>query len=627
VTAQAAETYVAESRFIPWLARFRRTGRGEAELQLERTGDDGRDPRASTAAADGLKVAARGVFYNAETLARELGLKPIPEGDAGLALELYRRWRQQGLRRLRGIFVVFIWDGERDRLLAVRDQLGYEPLFYVQTGEEILFAASPKTLLAQPAVQRGPNPTVLVETLYWRWPFPEETCLAGIRRVLPGQVLTVTNGTTSSSRYWGPADALEERGWLGADDLDEFDELLERSVSQCLELGPTGIFLSGGLDSVSIAAVALDLAKRRELPTPLALSLAFPTPETSEEDVQRGVATALGLPQIMLGLEDSVAPDGLIRRALELCRDWPLPRTYTWSGAYQELANTGAEHGARVLMTGGGGDEWLTVDLNLAADFIQALQFGNLYRFTRARLASFAVPTLSGLRYVLWEYGLREVLRFHVRGLLAKHAPSALRARRRRTLARAELPWIAPDPSLRAEVKARRDADVERMVTPRKLGGRFHFYASDGGMILDHPALSAQREDEHETGRRAGAEFVHPYWEPDLISFLFRVPPELLLRDGLEKGLVRSSVSRRFPNLGFERQKKVVSEDYQLSMTRRELPAALRQNGGWRALSELGVVDGAQADGFIQRALAGSDRRELYIAWQLLTLETWVREV
>ena len=99
-----------------------------------------------------------------------------------------------------------------------------------------------------------------------------------------------------------------------------------------------------------------------------------------------------------------------------------------------------------MIMTGAGGDEWLTVDLLLAADFIEALQFRNLYRFTRSRLASFAVPAASGLRYVLWEYGLREVLRFHARALLAKHAPALLRGRRRRGLARAELPWIAPDP-------------------------------------------------------------------------------------------------------------------------------------------------------------------------------------
>ena len=626
MTAQAAEASVAETRYLPWLARFRCTGRGEAELQLERA-DGGPDPRASTAAAAGLKVATRGMFYDREQLARELGLESIPEGDARLVLEAFRRWGQNGIRRLRGVFVVFIWDGDRDRFLAAHDQLGYEPLLYAQTGEEILFAASPRTLLAQPGVRRAPNPTVLAETLYWQWPVPEDTALEGIRRVLPGHILTVTNGRASSNRYWNPSEDREEQGWVEADALDEFDALLERSVSRCLELGPTSIFLSGGLDSVSIAAVALDLAKRHELPTPLALSLAFPTPESSEEDVQLGVATALGLPQIMLGLEDSVAPDGLIGRALELCADWPLPQTYIWSGAYQELAKTGVEHGARVIMTGGGGDEWLTVDLRIAADFIEALQFRNLYHFARSRLASFAVPTAKGLRYVLWEYGLQEVLRFHARTLLAKHAPSVLRGRRRRRLARAELPWLAPDPRLRAEVRARREEEADRMIVPRKVGGRFRFYAADGQMALDHQMIAAQREDDYEVGRRAGAELLHPYWEPDLISFLVRVPPEVLLQGGREKGLVRSAMARRFPNLGFDRQKKLVSGNYQNLVMRRELAPARRRLGGFDALIELGVVDGAQIDAVIDAGLAGSDRRELYRAWQLLTLEAWAKGV
>ena len=625
MSAQASEPYVAETRFIPWLARFRRTGRGEADLQLERLGDDSADPRASTAAADGLKVATRGVFYDGEKLARELGLESTPEGDAGLALEVYRRWGEQGIRRLRGIFVIFVWDAARDRLLAARDQLGAEPLFYARTEGEILFAATPKTLVAQPGVQWTPNPTVLAETLYWRWPDPEDTALDGIRRILPGHIWTLTNGTASSRRYWDPDDDLQERGWVDADGLEEFDELLERSVWQCLELGPGSIFLSGGLDSVSIAAMALDLARRHELPTPLALSLAFPTPDTSEADVQLGVAKALGLPQIMLGLEESVAPDGLLRRSLDLCADWPLPRTYIWAGAYQELAKAGAERGARVIMTGGGGDEWLTVDLKIAADFIHARQLGNLYRFTRSRLASFDVPAVSGLRYVLWEYGLREVLRFHGRPLLAKYAPAVLQARRRRVLARTELPWVAPDPRLRAELRARREEDVARTTTPRKVGGRFHFYASDGAMVLDHPAIAAQREDDYEDGRRAGVHLMHPYWQPDLVSFLYRVPPELLLRGGLEKGVVRRSLARRFPNLGFERQKKVVSGEYQRSKMRSELPPALRRAEGFKALIDLGVVDGAKVDTLIASALATSDRRDLYRVWQLLTLETWVR--
>ena len=627
MSSHAVEARAAATRYVSWLARFRRTGRGRAELRLEQAGKDSPDPRASTAAFDALKVAIRGLLFEREQLARELGLESIPDNDAELTLLAYRRWGQKGIRRLRGIFDVFIWDGEREHLLAARDQLGAEPLFYARTADEILFAASPKTLLAQPGVARGPNRAVLVETLNWHWPSPEETCLEGIQRVLPGHVLIVTNDTVTSKRYWNPVDDLQDEGWVGGDELDEFDALLERSVSQCLELGPSGLFLSGGLDSVSIAAVAVDLTERHGLATPLALSLAFPTPETTEEDVQLGVATALGLPQIMLGVEDSVAPDGLVRRALELCADWPLPQTYLWSGAYQELAASGAENGARVILTGAGGDEWLTVDLKLAADFINALQFGNLYRFTRSKLASFSVPARSALRYVLWEYGLREVLRFHTRTLLAKRAPAVLQARRRRAFARTELPWIAPDPRLRAEVRARREAEVGRLRHAPRVGGRFHFYASDGVMVLDHPVISAQREDDYEVGRRAGVELLHPYWEPDLISFLYRVPPELLLRGGLEKGLVRSTIARRFPSLGFERQKKVVSADYHYSIIRRDGPDAARRLGGCRTLAELGVVDGAQVDEVLTNAFGGSDHNELYRAWALLTLEAWVRQV
>ena len=462
MTPGTAESGVLETRYVPWLARFRRTGRSDAKLRLERTDGVTADPRASTAARNGLQVAVRGLLFERAELARELALGSIPETDAELALHAYLSWGRGGIRRLRGIFALFIWDDERDYLLAARDHLGAEPLFYARAGEEMLFAASPSILLAQPRVPRAPNPTVLVEAIYWHWPVPEETALQSIYRVPPGHVLTVTNGSATSDRFWNPFDDLQERGWVELDELAEFDHLLERAVSQCLDLGPGGIFLSGGLDSVSIAAVAGDLAESRGSSAPLALSLVFPTPETTEEEVQAGVARALRLPQIMLGLEESVAPDGLLRRALDLSADWPLPRTYLWSGAYLELARAGANKGARVIMTGGGGDEWLTVDLKLAADFIEARQFRSLYRFTRSKIDSFSVPAWSTLRYVLWEYGLREVLRFHARSLLDKYAPAIVQARRRRILARAALPWVAPDPAIRADVQARRQNESGR---------------------------------------------------------------------------------------------------------------------------------------------------------------------
>jgi asparagine synthetase B (glutamine-hydrolysing) len=398
-------------------------------------------------------------------------------------------------------------------------------------------------------------------------------------------------------------------------------------VEQCLNLGPSGIFLSGGFDSVSIASVALDLARRRQLATPWALSIAFPTAETSEEGVQVGVAEALGLPQIIHGLDETVAPDGLVWRAVELSASWPLPYTYLWAGAYDVLARAGGDRGVRTIMTGSGGDEWLTVDLHLAADLMRELKFGALYRFVRSKHSSFDTKLLPTLRCVLWRYGLWPLTLYYGRKFLKRYAPGVREWNRRRWAARAvqaELPWIAADPQLRDEIRARRAIRPVHEEQP-PLGRRFRFYGSASASVIDHVLASEDRENDYESGRRAGIWFMHPYWERDLVSFLYRVPPALLLQGGLEKGLVRQAIARRFPDLGFEKQKKLIATNLHYDIIRREAPAAWKRIGGCEALVDFGVVDGAQIESVIAAGLASDDRIQVHRIWQLLTLEAWLK--
>ncbi len=108
---------------------------------------------------------------------------------------------------------------------------------------------------------------------------------------------------------------------------------------------------------------------------------------------------------------------------------------------------------------------------------------------------------------------------------------------------------------------------------------------------LDHALLAMELEEYFEAGRRLGVRFGHPFWDADLLTLLYRTPPELLNQGGRSKGLVRSMLARRFPELGFERQRKVSGTPVSRRIFVEEGGAAWRRLGGATALSDLGVVD------------------------------------
>ena len=82
-----------------------------------------------------------------------------------------------------------------------------------------------------------------------------------------------------------------------------------------------------------------------------------------------------------------------------------------------------------------------------------------------------------------------------------------------------------------------------------------------------------------------------PYWDVDVLEMLYRIPPHLLNKGGRSKGLVRQTVARRFPQLGFERQKKVIATNLFNSMMLQDGKKAWRVLGGTQALAKLGIVD------------------------------------
>jgi asparagine synthetase B (glutamine-hydrolysing) len=406
--------------------------------------------------------------------------------------------------------------------------------------------------------------------------------------------------------------------WVTEDELETFDDLLDRVVDRAVDGGRAGIWLSGGLDSVTVAAVATDRCRHFGWPDPCALSIVFPHPDVNEERIQRGVAERLGLSHTLMGFFEAVGEEGMLPAALDMARTWPAPLLSYFLPAYQSLGRKGRRLGCTTILTGGGGDEWLSVSPTYAADMLLALDFRGLYRLGRSNHRSFRISRLRAARNLLWRFGANTLLRAAAATTLDRAAPWALQAHRRRRIARATPEWVAPDPLLRAAI------DERALVRPKTRFG--DFYMSEVRETLDHPLVAMEMEEVFENSRRFGVRLGQPFLDADIIDFLCRTPPELLIRGGRSKAVVRQMLARRFPELGFERQRKLVANAFSRPLVTSEGARLWKSMGGVPALAEAGIVDPVQAEQIVQEVFARqAEGAYAYRLWDMLSLEAWLR--
>ena len=570
-----------------------------------------------------------GVLYNRADLAAALGsgapdLKVGPtavgstaviDADVHVLLAAYRKWGAGMARRLRGTFALVIWDRGEERLLAIRDPLGAYPLFHARGARgRTLVSPSLDALARHPHVDRAINRAAVADHLVHRWPSHTETFYQHIDRVPPGCYVEVEARGTRVERYFDPAPIGEPVNWISEKDLEGFDACMETAVGRAIGRGRPGIFLSGGLDSISVAAVAADLARRRGTPAPIALSLGFPHGECNEEPVQRGVAAALGVDQEFVPFFDAIPSGALLGPALEYTRRSPAPILNTWTPAYTHLTQRGQARGVEVVLSGSGGDEWLSVSPYVMADMMRAGDIAGTIRILNAWRRSYRMSPWRVMRGTWWTFGMRPLA-----GLaLHRLSPHRWHANRVARLQRTDRSYVGADPALLSEQRERAAA----MVTPADPPAGFYFQEIRSG--LDHPLTSMELEETFEMGKILGVRFLHPFWDADVVDLLYRTPPELLIRRGRAKGLVRETVARRFPHLGLERQKKVASTSFFESVLRREVPGLWRASGGVPALATLRIVDDKKVRAMVGASLREDSRESLMRVWELLNFDAWV---
>jgi asparagine synthase (glutamine-hydrolysing) len=236
--------------------------------------------------------------------------------DTEVLLAAVTEWGvERAVTRFNGMFAFALWDRTERKLHLVRDRLGEKPLYYAWSGGTFLFGSELKALRAHPHFPAAISREAL--TLYARYgyiPAPY-TIHEGVAKLAPGVLLTIDParaGESTSRTYWSIEEAMargEADPWRGSEDeaVEALDALLRDSVRMRLQADvPVGVFLSGGIDSSTVAALAQAESGGATART---FTIGFREERFDEAASARAVAAHLGTHHTELSLsgEDALA--------------------------------------------------------------------------------------------------------------------------------------------------------------------------------------------------------------------------------------------------------------------------------------------------------------------------------
>jgi asparagine synthase (glutamine-hydrolysing) len=247
-----------------WISQDRRIELGHRRLSIIDLSDSAGQPMCN--ADQSLWIAFNGEIYNHAEIRRELeqlgGHRwKTNHSDTEVILNAFKQWGIECLDRFRGMFAFALWDVRRQDLWLVRDRIGIKPLYFTTHAGRLSFASEIKALLEDPALPRAVDEESLFHFLeFLTCPSPK-TLFRGIQRLSPGTWIRVrATGDIEERRYW---DVLEHTEALRDVREEEIAERVLETLESAVELRkvsdvPVGVFLSGGIDSSTNAALFSD---------------------------------------------------------------------------------------------------------------------------------------------------------------------------------------------------------------------------------------------------------------------------------------------------------------------------------------------------------------------------------
>lgn len=500
-------------------------GLGHGRLAIIDLSDAGLQPMWSH---DRLVVIVyNGEIYNYRELREELitkGHQFVSNSDTEVILEMYRAYGRDMLSKLNGMFAFALLDMLNNELLLARDRFGVKPLYYTKNVHGLAFASELRTLCNVPGLSLDIDRAALACMITYMWTPAPMTVLKDVRKLEPGHAMIVRDGTCTD--HWRFAPMASFGGESQGDEnvqSDQLKELLAASVvRQMVADVPVGSFLSGGLDSTAIVAMA-----RASSTDPIQCftmdDRRTDTGFVADLPYAERAAVELGVPLNILQFTDDYAERLSVFVAQQ---DQPVADPAAFN--VFEISRMAHESHLKVLLSGAGGDDLFSGYRRHNALVAESL-WSAMPTFVRqaassvARLLPTAIPFVRRVRKALQYAQLS--------------APDRLIS---------YFYWFDPDKAAKLCKSESDPADplrAEIAKLPKWLGRLEQMLHLERTFFLvDHNLAYTDA-----SGMRNGVEVRLPFLDPDLVNFSTTIPPSRKVRGGHAKWLFKHAMKGVLP--------------------------------------------------------------------------------
>ena len=553
-----------------------------------------------------------GEIYNFPELRAALasaGYNFKSHSDTEVLLALYLSEGVAMLPKLNGIFAFAIWDGRSQELFVARDALGVKPFYFCADAAGFSFASEIKALLQLRPDLRELDPISIHRYLSFLWCPGEGTPLRAVRKLLPGEAMVVKNNAIAKRWFWYQLPAFRgiKQDLSQIDSISGTEKALRTAVHrQLLADVPVGAFLSGGLDSSAVVAMA-----RERVSNIRCFSIeskgGAEAGETEDLPYAKLVAKHLCVPLDVVQIDSSrIASD--IERMVYLL-DEPLADPATLNVFY--ISQLAREQGIKVLLSGAGGDdlftgyrkhkalryenlvEWLPVSIrSVAENFVNELDQSR--SFTRRIGKFFRGFGLSGnqriANYFMWQSEIK------MRSLYSKNFSGLIDSE---LATQPMLDFLSPLPITKQP--------IERMLA---LDQRF-FLADHNLAYTDKMSMAV------------GVETRVPFLDLDLVEFAARIPTKFKQRGMEGKWVLKKAMEPYLPRDVIYRPKTGFGVPLRRWM-RFELRELLSDLLSTQSLDRRGIFNPIAVQNLIHENNSGRSDAA-YTLFSLMCIEIWCR--